>query len=145
MRKFRSLVGVIFLVVGFFGIAGVGWLRERHDVRVMREKFQREEAEVRGKLEEIGEGVLIGEFNRIFPNARRDEGSGEWSVWIPTGYEETPFFTNISDERVYFELEDGVVRQMKNKRSAGGLHADRFGPGGFFYYFLRAWRSSDVP
>ncbi len=134
--------GVLLLSTFFFGAAAVGWQREKHDVRVIRAEFREREAKIRSAIDELGEGVSLETFNELLPNAYYDKEDEEWIVWIPTGYDENPACTNTYTESKYFRLDGSLVRPVEFKSGVGGMHGDRFGPGGVWYYFWRAWYSS---
>ena len=137
-KWFRCVLAALTI---FLVIAGVGWLREKRDVREIRKAFSEREAELRSKIEQVGEGVPVEEFQKLFPEVRPENNGWDWVVWIPVHYDESPSCTNIGGENKYFSGRE-VVRPDKFKSGGGFSHGDRFGPGGLVYYFQRAWYSS---
>lgn len=132
----------LMLCAFFFGTAFVGWLREKHDVKAIRAHFREREVEIRSAIAKVGEGVSHQTFKELLPNAYYDKEEAEWIVRIPTGYYENPASTNTFEETEYFRSDGGVVRPVRFKKGIGGTHADRFGLGGVWYYFGRAWYST---
>lgn len=142
-RPLRILGWMLLVVVTFFfATAAIGWWREKRDVQTIRLLFAERESQIRSAITEVGDGVPLNRFEELFPNAYFDEQDQEWAVWIPTGYDENPACTNITREAEFFRLDGDIVRPVKFKGGVGGHHGDRFGPGGVWYYFWRAWYSS---
>lgn len=142
-RSLRVLgCAALLLCLFFFGTAAVGWQREKYDVRIIRTLIQEREAEIRSAIMKVGEGVPLEAFNELLPNAYYDKEDEEWVVRIPTGYDENPACTNTYRESEYFRLDESLVKPVRAKGGVGGSHGDRFGPGGVWYYFWRAWHSS---
>jgi hypothetical protein len=133
---------VFLLGTFFFATAAVGRWREKHDVETIRAHFREREAEIRSAIAKVGDGVPLESFKALFPNAYYDKQDREWVVSIPTGYDENPACTNTFEENEYFSVDGEVVKPVEFKSGGGGIHADRFGPGGVWYYFWRAWYSS---
>ena len=139
-NKLRWILWLVSLPAAFFfGTAAVGWYREKHDVGVKREQYRQREAELRSKIEKVGDGVSLEAFKEMLPSAYHDQERGEWVVSIVTKYDENPSCTNHFCVREYFVLEGDIVKPVKFKSAAGLSHGDRFGPGGVWYYFSRAW------
>jgi len=122
--------------------AAVGWWREKKDIQLIREHFREREAAIRAAISEVDEGVPLARFKELFPDAPYDQEDQEWVVSIPTGYDENPACSNVFRENKYFTLSGEVVRPVPLKRGGGVSHGDRFGSGGAWYYFWRAWYSS---
>ena len=140
----RLLLGV---AIASHLIAGVGFWRERHDVRVKQERYRLEEREIRMKLDEIHEGDSLEKLRRVFPNevtcAKLVDGTGEIAVFLRTGYNENSSCTNIQTETRYISVVSGKV-VWSCKSAVGGKHMDRFALPTPWYYFKRAWYSSAV-
>jgi len=130
---------VSVLAAFFFGTAAVGWYRERHDVDVMRVRYRRIEAELESKIEKVGDGVSLETFKEMLPSTYQDQESGEWVVSIVTDYSENPYCTNHFHKKVYFVHAGDIVKPVRDKSAVGCSHGDRFGRGGIWYYFGRAW------
>jgi hypothetical protein len=141
--KLRLTLWLGSLLSAFFlGTAAVGLLREQQDVKVIQKKYNEIAINLRTKIEQVGEGVPRETFTNILPSAYFDTRDNEWVVSIPTSYNESPACTNTGMERKYFRNEGDRVVPVKDKVGVGGKHGDRFGPGGLWYYFWRAWYSS---
>ena len=134
--------GVLLAVPFFLATAAIGWWREKRDVQTIRGLFAEREAQLRLAIAEVGDGVPLEHFKELFPHAYYDEQDQEWVVWIPTGYDENPACTNTFRETEYFRVDGNIVRPVEFKGGVGGRHGDRFGTGGVWYYFWRAWYSS---
>ncbi len=143
-RRGLHIIGrAVLLLCTFFSVtAAVGWWREKRDVQVIQELFREREAQIRAAVAEVGEGVPLERFRKLLPGAYYDEDDQEWVVWIPTGYSETPGCTNTFKETGHFRLDGAIVRPVEFKSGRVFSHGDRFGPGGIWYYFWRAWYSS---
>lgn len=135
-----SIVGLLAI---FHLIAGIGWLRERHDVRVNQERFRALEREFREKFDQIHEGDSLEKVIRLFPGSDRDmvSGSGKIEFIIRTGYEENSSCTNVKEKTAQLIIVAGKVARA-DVAGGGGKHMDRFSPPTPWYYFWRAWRSS---
>lgn len=143
-RRPSHILGCAVLLLGtlFFTTAAVGLWREKQDERTIRTHFRERETEIRSAIAKVGDGVPLEKFKALLPHAYYDKQDREWVVRIPTGYDENPACTNTFEENLYFFADGEVVKPVQFKRGGGGLHADRFGPGGVWYYFWRAWYSS---
>lgn len=131
------------MVVTFFLVtAAIGWWREKRDVQTIRSLYAERESQVRTAITNVGDGVPINRFKELFPHASFDEQDQEWVIRIPTGYDENPACTNTFTKTEFFRLDGDIVRPVKFKSGSGFSHGDRFGPGGVWYYFWRAWYSS---
>jgi hypothetical protein len=133
-------------VTVFHLIAGVGCWRERHDVRVIQERYRSEERDMREKFGEIHEGDSLEKVRRLFPNAYYADlvdGAGEVRVYFRTGYNENSSCSNILMEIQHIQIVSGNVAGI-NGVGGGGKHMDRFALPTPWYYFKRAWYSSAV-
>lgn len=145
-RKLRLLCWLAGVAAAFFFVTAVaGWLRERHEVRIQREEFQRLEVSLWERIDQVKEGASLDAFKAAFPNAYEDRANGEWSVRIPTGYDESAYCTNYPYKVRYFKIEGDIVKLDESQVAVGAKHIDSFGYGGPWYYFWRAWRSSLEP
>lgn len=132
-----SLLSAFFLCTAL-----VGLLREKRDVKKIQDKYNRIAKNLQTKIEQVGEGVPRETFTKILPNAYFDTRDNEWVVTIPTRYSESPACTNTGMEKRFFRNEGDRVVPIRNKGGVGVSHGDRFGMGGVWYYFWRAWYSS---
>ena len=113
-------------------------------MRTIQERFSRWGRETRAKLGEIHEGDSLEKVQRLFPEgvAKLVDGTGEIRIFLYTGYQENSTCTNISRETECIRLVSGKVVPSA-QGAGGGSHMDRFAPPSPWYYFSRAWYSSD--
>jgi len=137
------------LVAAFLGIAGAGWIREKREVAVVRERHQQQAADLRMRIASIGDGISLAEFGAHLPEVYGNRIGDSWTVWVPNGYNEELGCPNSFEVIQFLVTEDGTV-QIDN---AIGRHVAKkticFGSRGPWYYFQRAWHSAlldpDVP
>lgn len=144
--KFRWRWLILWLVIVFHLIAGIGCWRERHDIRVIRENYKAKERKLREGLGEIHEGDSLEKVRRLLPNAYYAglvDGTGEVRISLPTGYTEDSSCTNMKTEVRFIQMMSGNVAS-KNGMIMVGKHMDRFTAPTPWYYFKRAWYSSAV-
>ena len=141
MIRWRWLI--LWLAIAFQMIAGVGCWRERHDVRVIQERFREQERLTIAKLDQIHEGDSLEKAVGMFPNAITNlvDGTGEITVYPRTGYEENSSCSNVTMKTVRISITSGKVSRVE---LGGGptKHMDRFALATLWYYFKRAWYSS---
>ncbi|PAW75300.1 MAG: hypothetical protein B9S38_01965 [Verrucomicrobiia bacterium Tous-C4TDCM] len=130
------------LPVAFLVIAAVGWMREKHDIRTNQERFHQRALEFREKAGQIQEGDSLTKVLSLFPGSDRDlvDGSGQIEISGATDYEESPTVINVVFEVHRLNILAGKVQSINT--FSGMRHGDRFGTGGIFYYFKRAWYST---
>jgi hypothetical protein len=133
---------MLILVTFFFATAAIGWWREKRDVQTIRSMLAQRELQIRSAITKVGNGVPINEFKELFPNAYFIERDREWAVKIPVGYKESPTSTSADSVTKYFKLDGDIVKPVQFKSAIGFSHGDRFGLGGVWYYFGRAWYST---
>ena len=138
----RWLLGVGIV---YNAVAGVGCWRERHDVRVVQERFRQEELEIRPKLGEIHEGDPLEKLQRLFPEGHADvvDGTGYFRIFLNTRYNEDSSCTYLWWETHSISLVSGKVEAADAHVAAGGRHTDGFSWPSPWHYFARAWYSSD--
>ena len=117
-------------------------MREKNDVKTIRAQLKASEMEIRSAIAKIGDGVPLEVFHELLPEAYYDNKNDEWRITIPTGYDENPACTNLFSEDVFFRLDGSTMKPVEFKSGRGFSHGDRFGVGGAWYYFWRAWYSS---
>lgn len=129
-------------LLAFLGIAAVGWMREKHDVRTNQERFHQRALEFRAKIGQIHEGDSLAKVLSLFPGSDRDlvDGSGQIEFSGATDYEESPAVINVEFESHRLNIVAGKVQSID--RFSRVRHGDRFGTGGIFHYFKRAWYST---
>lgn len=141
-RRTGRLVALVVLGLVCL-VPGVGFVRERHDNRVKQRMYrERREALERG-LSMLREGDPASRLQELLPEPiKRPIKSRDRVIFnIVTAYDETPAFVNMSVTRWDIRVADDMVTLIK--RDGGGLiHMDRFETGGPWYYFKRAWWSS---
>lgn len=90
--------------------------------------------------------VLSTQFHGYGPRAISQDLDRQVDQFIEAhlsaAHDENPACTNVSEKSEYFRMDGDVVRPVKFKGGVGVMHGDRFGPGGVWYYFWRAWYSS---
>lgn len=129
-------------LLAFFGIAAVGWMREKHDVRTNQERFHQRALEFRAKVGQIHEGDSLAKVLSLFPGSDRNlvDASGQVEFSGATDYEESPSVINVEIEVHRLNIVAGKVQSIDTFSAV--RHGDRFGKGGIFYYFNRAWYST---
>lgn len=87
-------------LLAFLGIAAVGWMREKHDVRTNQELFHQRALEFREKAGQIQEGDSLTKVSSLFPGSDRDlvDGNGQIEFSGATDYEESPAVINVEFE-----------------------------------------------
>jgi hypothetical protein len=136
---------ILWFAIAFHMIAGVGCWRERHDVRVIQERFREQERQTIAKLEQVHVGDSLEKALGLFPNASTNlvDGTGEITFYPRTGYEENSSCSNVTMKTVRISTICGKVSRAELE---GGprKHMDRFALPTPWYYFKRAWYSSAV-
>lgn len=129
-------------LLAFLGIAAVGWMREKHDVRTNQELFHQRALEFREKAGQIQEGDSLTKVSSLFPGSDRDlvDGNGQIEFSGATDYEESPAVINVEFESHRLNIVAGKVQSIGTFSSV--RHGDRFGTGGILYCFKRAWYST---
>lgn len=128
--------------LAFFVVAAVGWMREKHDVWTNQERFHQRALEFREKVGQIQEGDSLTKVLSLFPGSDRDlvDASGPIEFSGATDYEESPSCINVEFEVHQLSIVGGKVQSIRTFSRI--RHGDRFGTGGIFYYFKRAWYST---
>ena len=134
----------MFTLVGlFFAIAGVGWLRERQDVREHRRIILGRLDAFERKLALLRVGDPLAKVNELFPGWRDEVvgGEGEIELYCRRDYAENPAYINHYYWRYVIAIASGEVSEIE-RRMGKTSHGDCFGSSGPLYYFGRAWYSS---
>ena len=135
---------VLLTLVGLFlGIAGVGLIRERLDVRKHQQIIRERLVEFERKLALLRVGDPLEKVNELFPGSGDEvaDGEGEIELYYRRDYAENPAYINHFYWRYVIAISSGRVSEIE-RRMGKTTHWDCFGSSGPLYYFGRAWYSS---
>lgn len=127
---------------GLLAIAGAGWLREKREADLMRERHQRDADDLRMRIDGLGDGVSLADFRARIPEASEYPESGRWTVRIPEAYDDEGMQYS-SKEVGFLVVDDGSVKLDKavgevTIKTTIGCFTSK----GLRYYFWRVWHSN---
>jgi hypothetical protein len=130
MRGFGWIGWLLAPIVMFFVVAGIGYLRERHDERIEQERIRPMARELTERVDKVEMGDPLEKVLLLFPEAFWDRNfNGDTRDLVVPGL--------LSSGSHCFSIDSGKVVYYSERPVKAGP-TDWFPPGPW-YYFLRAW------
>lgn len=136
-QSFRCLRWILGLLAAFYLIAGIGWLRERHDQHVKDERIGKTAKGLMERIHKVKFGDPLEKVLQLFPDAYTNLNGDTGEVIVQVTYSSNRTGTRWAEHNYSF-----VSGKMVGPATGGvGVKIiDSVAPGPW-YYFQRAWRS----